>query len=128
MRHIPFYYYDDRVAAVPALADFDRLPALFSSGRNSCDWGTLIAAAEGQGWDLTIVSSTSDWERYHAEAEAAGIRMIHEIPRAQHDEMLDRAGIFVMALRSARSVRATSDVMSSATRGSAGDRIPREGR
>jgi glycosyltransferase involved in cell wall biosynthesis len=103
--HLPFYEYDDRVPA-----DFRQSDGVvMASGRNSCDWATLLAAAKGQGWDLVIVCASGDSPRVTALAADQPVKILVDVPRVQHDAILARSSVYVLTLlpteRSAGHVR-----------------------
>lgn len=90
---VPYYFLDERIVA----EDHPRR-GVFSSGRQSCDWDTLLAAAAGQGWDLTIVCSSADARKISRRAAAAGAKLLVDIPREEHNAALARAAVCVVAL------------------------------
>ena len=105
LAHIAFYWFDDRVLADPVPAE--QRSIIMSSGRNSCDWPTLIAAL-GDRDDLVIVCSAADLPTVTALAgQQCHVRS--DIPRAEHDELLATRRLLVLALqdndRSAGHVR-----------------------
>ena len=72
---------------------------VFSSGRTACDWETLIAAATGTGWELTIVCSGPDAERVRALAAGVeGITIEVELPWAEHDRLLRASAVCAIAI------------------------------
>ena len=97
VRHVPYYSVDDRVPLEPVAPD--ERSGILASGRNSCDWGTLLDAAEGQGWPLTIVCSESDRVSIARRAAAVGVEVLAEIPRAEHNQMLASAVLFLVVMR-----------------------------
>lgn len=97
VRHVPYYHVDDRVPLEPVAAQ-DR-HGILASGRNSCDWDTLLDAAEGQGWPLTIVCDESERERIAARAAAIGVEVRAEIPREEHNRLLADAQLFLVVLK-----------------------------
>ena len=106
VHHIPFYRYDERIAVTPVAAD--RRHGVMSSGRNSCDWPTLIAAAHGQNWQLTVVCPGADRPAIEASAAAAGVTVLTDLPRVDHDRLLAGSRLLVVALRDQGGARATS--------------------
>jgi hypothetical protein len=107
---IPLYYCDDRVEGAPLPPRPPQGPIrVMASGRNSCDWDTLLEAARGQGWNLTLVTSAADGARIKSAADHAGATLHIDIPRADHDALLAASDLFVLALlpssRSAGQVR-----------------------
>ena len=97
VRHVPYYYVDDRVPLEPV--PFEDRSGILASGRNSCDWETLLDAAEGQGWPLTIVCPEADRTEIADRAAAAGVQVLAEIPRAEHNRLLASARLFVVVLK-----------------------------
>jgi hypothetical protein len=72
---------------------------VFSSGRTACDWETLLAAATGAGWELTVVCSEADAARVHR--LAAGVDDISievELPWAEHDRLLRASAVCAIAI------------------------------
>ncbi|KQP97443.1 MULTISPECIES: glycosyltransferase [unclassified Rathayibacter] len=114
--HIPFYYSDDRDGVAGPVGP-DQRRGVMSSGRNSCDWKTLIAAADGQDWDLRIFCNDDEAASLAAEAQRAGVTISGRVPRAEHDSVMAHSTLFILALidsdKSAGHVR----LMSAATFG-----------
>ena len=92
---IPYFSYDDREPA-----RIDRQPTMppyvMSSGRNSCDWETMVAFTHLVDLDVRLVTTTADATR----AQGASPRTIvaSDIPRERHDALLAGASVFVLAL------------------------------
>lgn len=105
LRFIPFYYFDDRLEPDPISWEAVERSGYLSTGKNSCDWTTVIAAANGQNWPLTIVSRQAERERIQDAAVAAGISVKSDVPRAEHDAMLAQSEVLIVALKE-RSVSA----------------------
>ncbi|MET0862963.1 MAG: glycosyltransferase [Nakamurella sp.] len=103
--HVPFYWFDDRVLTAPAPPE--QRSIIMSSGRNSCDWPTLIAAL-GDRDDLVIVCSTADLPTVSTLA-GKNVTVRCDIPRTEHDDLLAHARLLILALedndRSAGHVR-----------------------
>lgn len=72
---------------------------VFSSGRASCDWPTLFAAARDQGWRLVVVCSRSDLALVQSLNERVGARILSEISKDEHDSLLAGAAVCVISLR-----------------------------
>ena len=97
VRHIPFYYLDDRVGVEPVPAAGRR--GIVASGRNSCDWKTLIDAADGQNWPLTIICPATDRPAIADSARRAGVHILTDLPRAEHDGRLGAAQLFLAVMK-----------------------------
>jgi hypothetical protein len=83
----------------PPAANTPDSRAVFSSGRTACDWETLMAAADGAGWDLTVVCSHTDAERVRRlAAEIDGVRVEVELPWTEHDRLLRASAVCVIAI------------------------------
>ncbi len=96
-RCVPFYFVDDRVT-VEVVAPADR-EGVFASGKNSVDWDTLLDAAEGQGWPLTLVCTRAEAVRIAGRAAEVGVEVLSDIPRADHDARLGRALVSLVVLQ-----------------------------
>lgn len=96
-RCVPFYFVDDRVQ-VDVVAPGERR-GLFASGKNSCDWDTLLDAAEGQAWPLTLVCTRSEATRIAGRAAEVGVEVLSDIPRAEHDVRLGKALVSLVVLQ-----------------------------
>lgn len=95
---IPFFHWDDRTPArewVPV----DRRRGVMCSGRNSCDWETLFAAAAGQAWDLTVVCDPADRALVERLSSGQKVTILSNIPRAEHDRLFGASAVYVLALR-----------------------------
>jgi hypothetical protein len=68
-----------------------------SSGRAYCDWATLLAAADGRGWDLTLICGAA--EEAGLRRAAAGVaEVVAELPREEHDARLREAAVYALVL------------------------------
>lgn len=117
LRLIPFYSFDDRLEPEPAEFDARERHGYLSTGKNSCDWATLIAAADGQGWPLTIVCRGSERDRFEESAAAAGVTIKSDIPRADHDQLLGSSELLIMALEDRAVSAGHVRLMTAATHG-----------
>jgi hypothetical protein len=72
---------------------------VLASGRAACDWDTLFAAATPE-WQLTVVCGERDRARVEALDHAAetGARILCEISRDEHDELMRAAAVYAMPL------------------------------
>ncbi|MCJ1682415.1 glycosyltransferase [Rathayibacter sp. VKM Ac-2928] len=116
MEHIPFYSVDDRLDTASYLGDGTR-SGVMSSGRNSCDWPTLIAAADGQDWDLQIICGDDEAVRIRPSASRSGVAVSGRVPRRDHDESLARASLFILSLTDSDKSAGHIRLMSAATFG-----------
>ena len=95
---IAFVPWPRRQFREPQVARAQRLePAgeanVLSSGRAYCDWATLLAAARGRDWKLTVACSRSDAaEVIRPERAARTSSFTTELPLAAHAKLLERAG------------------------------------
>jgi glycosyltransferase involved in cell wall biosynthesis len=105
LRVIPFYYFDDRLVPEPVEWDSVHREGYVSTGKNSCDWDTLIAAAAGQNWPLTIICREGERSSISESAAKAGITVRTDLPRDEHDRLLANSAMLIVALRD-RSVSA----------------------
>lgn len=96
IRTVPFYWSDDLTDII--VRPEDRF-GIFASGKNSCDWDTLLDAADGQDWPLTIVCTKKDYRRLRARAMKLGVNILSEIPRDVHDEMMRNSRLVVVPLK-----------------------------
>lgn len=71
---------------------------VLASGRNACDWPTLLAAAARSNWPLTVVCSRADESEVRRLAPAgADIRC--EIPSDEYERLVAGAAVYVLCLR-----------------------------
>ncbi|NYD68518.1 glycosyltransferase [Agromyces atrinae] len=117
LKLIPFYYFDDRVVTEPREWSPDGRVGYLSTGKNSCDWSTVIQAAEGQNWPLTIACKRSEFDEHSEAAGHAGIEMRSNIPRAEHDEKLAHSQLLIVALKERRLSAGHVRLMTAATYG-----------
>lgn len=115
---IPLFFCDDRVdgAPLPPREPCSEL-RIMASGKNSCDWDTLLEAATGQRWRLTIVATEEEGDRIRERALAAGIELRTNLPRNEHDALLHDSDLFVLALKQGSSSAGQVRIMSAATYG-----------
>jgi len=99
LRYVPWPWRQTRDPA-PALGlgGAGGRPLVLSSGRAYCDWPTLIEAARGAGWQLTIVCGEADAGRVRDLGAGVPIEVRAEIPRAEHAELLARANVYAIVL------------------------------
>jgi glycosyltransferase involved in cell wall biosynthesis len=74
-------------------------PFVLASGRAACDWPTVFSAAATKDWPLVIVCSRADLpavERLNRDGRAT---VLSEIAASEHDDLLRRAAVYVLALR-----------------------------
>lgn len=74
---------------------------VLASGRAACDWKLVFDAAAGTAWPLTVVCSSRDrhWvDSLNADKRA---RVLCEIDRDEHAQLLAQSRVYVLALREA---------------------------
>ncbi|PWD50897.1 hypothetical protein C8046_09770 [Serinibacter arcticus] len=114
---IPFYRFDDRLVDEPVPWERAGREGWISTGRNSCDWDTVIAAAARRDWPLTIICPSAERARIETPAAVAGVAVRSDVPRPEHDALLADAELLIVALKD-RSVSAGHvRLMSAATFG-----------
>jgi hypothetical protein len=96
LRHIPWALVrsDEELPPYPSTSK-----AVVCSGRASCDWPTLFAAARGATWPLTVIGSRVDLpliERLNHEGRA---EVLCEVSRDEHDARLRTAALYLICLR-----------------------------
>ncbi|WP_072803645.1 glycosyltransferase [Rhodococcoides yunnanense] len=94
--HVPFYFYDD--SSHRQLTPDSARTGVFASGRSSCDWDLLIAAARGRSWNLTIVCSAEDHDDVVKSAAGTDIVIRTEISEDEHADLLAAARVYVITL------------------------------
>lgn len=75
---------------------------VFSSGRAACDWPTIFRAAQEQPWKLVVVCSRGDLPMVETLNKDVGARVLSEISKAEHDQLLAQATVCVIGLREER--------------------------
>lgn len=87
---------------------------VLASGRTSCDWETLFAAAAGRPWRLVVVCGPADLDRVTGLNRDGRARVLVEVPHAEHARLLAEADVYALVLRedlsSAGQVRLMSAV------------------
>ena len=73
--------------------------SVLSSGRAYCDWATLLAAARGREWQLTVLCSTTDAAEVTRLSAGEEVVVHAELPLAAHAQLLERAGVYVISMR-----------------------------
>lgn len=71
---------------------------VLSSGRAGSDWETLFQAAEGSDWELTAICSRLDEQKVRS-LSSGRARILAEIDRGAHDEILRESDVYVMPLK-----------------------------
>jgi hypothetical protein len=95
----PLVRWPSRLAPAEHLPPAASEDLVLSSGRAFCDWPTVFAAARGAHWPLTVVCSREDLpevERLNADGRAT---VLCEIPAHEHEALLARASVVVVAMR-----------------------------
>lgn len=94
--HVPWALCRTGEAEFPPAAERS---GVLASGRAACDWETLFAAARPE-WRLTVVCGASERARVEElnAAAGAGARILSEIAREEHDELMRSAAVYAMAL------------------------------
>jgi glycosyltransferase involved in cell wall biosynthesis len=109
---IPFYSYDDRVQSPeqPSPGGY-----LISTGQNSCDWETLVAASGEFKLPLKVVCRAVD--RPRLAGVGPGTTVLNDIPRDAHDELLAGASALLLVLQDRPVSMGHVRLMSAVTRG-----------
>jgi hypothetical protein len=71
---------------------------IVSSGREACDWETLIKAAEGQDWHLRIICGRRDLPRVKRLNRNGVADVLCDITREEHESQVRRAVVYVLSL------------------------------
>lgn len=71
---------------------------VLSSGRASCDWETLFAAAEGAAWPLTVICGHDDLPRIKRLNRTGRATVLCEAPHEVHDRALREAALYAICL------------------------------
>lgn len=77
-----------------------RRAGVLASGRAWSDWETLFAAARGRDWPLTVVIGERYREKVPRLNRDGRARLLCEVAPEEHAELLRRAAVYVIALRS----------------------------
>jgi hypothetical protein len=89
-----------------------------SSGRAYCDWDTVLAAASGRDWELTLICGEEEHTQVREKAAGIAAEVLCELSREEHDARLREAAVYALVLRetavSAGQVRLTAAVDSGA--------------
>ena len=78
-------------------------PGVLASGRTSCDWETLFAAAAGRPWALTVVCAPHDLARVRALNRDGRARVSCEVSGDEYRELLRASGAYALVLKEERS-------------------------
>ncbi|QVL50094.1 MAG: glycosyltransferase [Thiocapsa sp.] len=77
------------------------IKSVVSSGRMFCDWVTLLKAAEGADWDLTIICAEEARPVVEVMAQRVGARVLSNVSLEEHQQLLARANVYVISLHEA---------------------------
>jgi glycosyltransferase involved in cell wall biosynthesis len=97
VRHIPFYWFDERIPA--ADRDNSLEDRIMASGRNSTDWETIVAAARRIEAPVDLVCSAAELSYVESLRVSDNVRILSDIPRDVHDEMVRNSAIYLLALK-----------------------------
>lgn len=92
---IPYFSYDDRTST-PSDSPSTAGPYIMSSGRNSCDWETIVEFTNRVDLDVRLVTTAADAGRVKGASRRTVVAS--DIPRRDHDALLAGASVFVLAL------------------------------
>jgi glycosyltransferase involved in cell wall biosynthesis len=95
IQHVPWAWCRDPDEPAPSS---DRAGVVVS-GRASCDWPTVFAAARGREWPLTVVCGERDLPVVGALNREGAVRVRVEASREEHDRVVRGAAVYVVALR-----------------------------
>ena len=88
----------------PSVPEPAALPRhVLSSGRAACDWPTLINAARGATWPLTIVCSAEDRAAVDALNHDGRATVLSEVTHEEHQRLLASAEVYALVLREQRA-------------------------
>lgn len=93
----PLHYYP----VVPEPRDVVGLPEryVFSSGRSSCDWPTVISASRRGNWPLLIVCAGKDLELVNSLNNDGHAIVLSDIPESHHNYLMSKAQVNVISLQ-----------------------------
>lgn len=95
IQHVPWAWCRDPAEPPPE----GRRTGVVASGRASCDWETLFAAARGRDWELTAICGKRDLPLVGALNRDGAARVLVEVPREEHDRLVRRAAVYVVPLK-----------------------------
>lgn len=72
---------------------------VLSSGRTSCDWETLFAAAAGRRWPLTVVCAPHDLAHINALNRDGRAQVRCEVSGDEYKDLLQASGAYALVLR-----------------------------
>ncbi len=93
----PLHYYP----IVPEPREVSGLPDryVFSSGRSSCDWPTVISASRLGNWPLLIVCAGKDLELVNTLNSDGHAIVLSDIPESHHNYLMSKAQVNVISLQ-----------------------------
>jgi hypothetical protein len=80
------------------LPDARGVGGVVSSGRASCDWENLFAAANGSAWPLTVICAKRDLPRVQRLNRGGRARVLCEVPLEEHQAQVESATVYVLSL------------------------------
>jgi hypothetical protein len=95
IRHLPWAWCRDPEEPAPS----GERAGVVVSGRASCDWETVFAAAHRRDWDLTAICGERDLPLVGALNRDGAARVLVEVPRDEHDRIVRAAAVYVVALK-----------------------------
>jgi glycosyltransferase involved in cell wall biosynthesis len=126
--HIPFqmsWDQDDRRDTLSEIKVRNR--TVLASGRASCDWPTLFAAAKGADWELIVVCGKKDLPKVQKLNSEGKAKVLCEISGWEHAQLLRAAAVYTLVLtedevsagqvRLARAIDAGVPVVATEVRG-----------
>jgi glycosyltransferase involved in cell wall biosynthesis len=76
-----------------------RTPVIMSSGRQSCDWATLLAAAGNlPEYTFLIIHSKKDIKHFGHSKVPGNCQVLCDISQEEHDRLLEEAALYVIPL------------------------------
>lgn len=95
----PMIYPRDRPSSEPRWV---KPRGVSSTGRAACDWATLLSAAAGRDWPLTIVCGSADREMVEALGGRERATVRTDVSHAEHDAVVRDSQVYVLSLREDR--------------------------
>ena len=83
------------------IPNFDRGSpfTVLSSGRFGCDWVTLFRAAEGRGWNLTVICAPWDVKFVRSLAQKVEATVLCNLSAEEHQRHLEASAVYVISLQ-----------------------------
>lgn len=115
-RYVPWPLLRSGIHELPPFQEAER--DVVASGASYSDWDTLIEAAHGRDWSVTVMCGLPvDAARIASHPDAAAFEVLCQVPREEHDRRIRDAAVYALPLHDGRVSAGQGRAMAAFTSG-----------